>query len=114
MCGIVGVVDLTGITFNQQKFFKQSLYADALRGLHSTGVATLTKKFRPNVYKRAVNASDFLELGTTDKMLDKYGNKILMLGHNRHATMGDLIDDNAHPFHHGNITMVHNGSLRSQ
>lgn len=114
MCGIVGVVDLTGITFSQQKFFKQSLYADALRGLHSTGVATLTKKFHPNVFKRAVNASDFLELGTTEKALDKYGNKILMLGHNRHATMGDLIDDNAHPFKHGNITMVHNGSLRTQ
>lgn len=114
MCGIVGVVDLTGLSFAQQKFFRQGLYTDGLRGLHSTGVATLTKDFEPQVYKKALNASDFLQLSTTDKVLDKYGTKIMMLGHNRHATMGSLIDDNAHPFQHGNITMVHNGSLKNQ
>lgn len=35
----------------------------------------------------------------------------VLVGHNRAATRGVISDDNAHPFHIGNTTLVHNGTL---
>lgn len=35
-----------------------------------------------------------------------------MVGHNRKATTGAINSENAHPFHEGNIVLVHNGTLR--
>jgi hypothetical protein len=34
-----------------------------------------------------------------------------VVGHNRAATRGDIDDASAHPFRHGNITLVHNGFI---
>lgn len=37
-----------------------------------------------------------------------------IVGHSRHATKGAINSRNAHPFSHGNITLVHNGTLVDQ
>lgn len=37
----------------------------------------------------------------------------IAVGHHRSATKGTVNDQNAHPFHFGHITMVHNGTLTS-
>jgi hypothetical protein len=36
----------------------------------------------------------------------------ILVGHNRKATQGSINSINAHPFHSGNIVLVHNGTLR--
>jgi glucosamine 6-phosphate synthetase-like amidotransferase/phosphosugar isomerase protein len=41
------------------------------------------------------------------------GNKVL-IGHNRYATAGAINSINAHPFQHGDLFGVHNGTLRGQ
>ena len=38
----------------------------------------------------------------------------VLIGHNRYATQGAINGVNAHPFKHGDITGVHNGTLRQQ
>lgn len=82
---------------------------DTVRGKHSTGVASMTAQGTFNVAKAGLNAIDFMDLKMFDDILRPM-NKCLM-GHNRHATVGAINDENAHPFHFQNIIGSHNGSL---
>lgn len=110
MCGLVSVVSVNNLTSNHIKWFRQALYADALRGFHSTGVFT-AKGDKVASYKRALPAGDFLNLPHAEKLINMSAKNNFVVGHNRHATQGDIIDVNAHPFTHGHITLVHNGTL---
>lgn len=112
MCGLVGVVS-NSLTFQTNKVFKQLLYMDALRGPHSTGVATDNKDNEVSVYKRALMSSDFLQLDAANTLINSISGSFLM-GHNRYATQGSINDDNAHPFTYGNVTLCHNGTLTDQ
>lgn len=114
MCGIVGFITKSGM-LKHKKYFVEALYSDALRGFHSTGM-TLVNEHTDIVktHKKAFQASDFFDLKATDTMINELTNSKVAIGHNRHATYGKIIHENAHPFTHGSITMVHNGSLRSQ
>jgi glucosamine 6-phosphate synthetase-like amidotransferase/phosphosugar isomerase protein len=88
------------------------LYCDAVRGQHGTGICAIESDGTYRMFKRALNSSDFLELSTTKKIVND-GDNVFLIGHNRHATYGNHIDDNAHPFVHDNITLFHNGTLTS-
>jgi len=112
MCGLVGVVG-KDITYVSNKVFKQLLYVDALRGSHSTGIARNDHNNVVTTYKRALNATDFLQLTTTSDMVSDLKADFLM-GHNRYATQGAVNDENAHPFTYGNVTLCHNGTLVDQ
>ena len=109
MCGLVGVAG--NLTATSTKIMAQMLIADQFRGMHSTGVASI-KDNSVATYKRAMNASDFLQLKRADSLLDIYADAII--GHNRAATQGQVNDENAHPFTHGDVTLVHNGTLVTQ
>ena len=110
MCGIVGYATSVPNT-THEKVFTQMLYVDALRGWDSTGIASLRKnQERPMVIKKALPAGDFLRTKTW-KHFTRGPAPRMMLGHNRAATKGSVVDTNAHPFQVDNITMVHNGSL---
>lgn len=115
MCGIVGLLsDNLGDSVRKRKWFTSMLYADALRGFDSTGMFGIPHKSNKTpafLVKKAMPAADFLQLKNVDKMLfdiEKYWG---VVGHNRAATFGKVNNANAHPFHIGNITLVHNGSL---
>lgn len=113
MCGIVGTAgNLAAI---DEKIFTELLYADVVRGKHATGVAVVKGQCRQvNVHKRALAAPLYLELGSTTAHLSSFIQNTVVLGHNRHATKGSSSDpEGAHPFQHGHITLVHNGSLTS-
>lgn len=116
MCGIVGFIKSTNSTtrtLDLEKVFTQGLYADALRGWDSTGIALVSSKLAidPVVYKRALPAADFICTKRAHKLLNNLTNIEAAIGHNRAATRGTVSDDNAHPFQEGPITMVHNGTL---
>lgn len=131
MCGIV-FAGGNLLTARDVEFFATLLYMDVVRGEHSTGVFAGygfydKSPFQVHIRKAAVPADIFLRtpsLWNEVKEL-KYpspSNKTIMLsktpkflvGHNRYATMGEINDKNAHPFQHGAITLVHNGTLDNQ
>lgn len=112
MCGIVGVAGFIGL--KEEKMFSDMLLLDSIRGKHSTGVAALHAlkgEYTTSVTKDKLNAIDFMDLPEYKTVMGKV-NRIL-LGHNRWATRGAIIKENAHPFEFDKIIGVHNGSLYS-
>ena len=122
MCGIVGFINTdTTLQNSRWKWIEQALYVDQLRGVHSTGLVVQNKpdfssQVWPDVttYKKAVRASDFLQLETTQNVLFHSDTARVVIGHNRSATRGDKDKDSfAHPFTFGATSLVHNGTLMS-
>lgn len=109
MCGIVGVVGR--ILAEEEKVFKQLLEVDSLRGRHSTGVIKVLKGGAVETRKKAVDGMDFVKL---EGRWIGSGVSRCLIGHNRYATKGAINDNNAHPFNHGHIYGVHNGTLSNQ
>lgn len=109
MCGLVGVAgDLYG---QDVQFFREALYADGLRGFHSTGAALVaTGKHGYTALHKKVGSPLHL-LGEQQFQRDLSPSKSVLLGHNRHATVGEHSVANAHPFRHGTIVGAHNGTL---
>jgi len=95
---------------DHQKFMYNALYLDALRGMDATGLMTVDSLGDITVNKKAMPSADFLQLKKVDDQISDYCNRVF-IGHNRFATRGAINDENSHPFQHGKITMVHNGSL---
>lgn len=105
------------MTPEMKEFFQSLLFHDVVRGAHATGVAAIDTLNRSlTVEKKAVSSPVFL--GMEEQMDNLFHNKHnfnIYIGHNRYATQGDKSkDDNAHPFIHGDIVGVHNGTLRNQ
>lgn len=115
MCGIVGIISNKGYANvnERKKLFQQMLFVDALRGEHSTGMFLVDKKgVEVDYVKRAMHATDFLELPAVNKLINDLGSRTFVVGHNRFATQGKINNINAHPFVHGKITGVHNGGVQ--
>lgn len=117
MCGIVGVASTNPMTVPMKEFFQDLLYHDTIRGPHATGVAAIDTLDRSLVVqKKAVPGDIFLKDEEIMKSLFEFKHNFnIYIGHNRWATSGARdVDANAHPFIHGDIVGVHNGSLRDQ
>lgn len=132
MCGLVFAGSNT-MGMRDVEFFEQLLYCDIVRGDHSTGVFAgyhnyLSEPFEVRIRKAAVPADIFIRRpdmwdevkhdkkpnanGVKNSYTIKYPK--FLVGHNRYATMGEIVDANAHPFQHGAVTLVHNGTLDNQ
>lgn len=120
MCGIVGLMSDEGMGGNfkgRKGFLRQALITDTLRGDHSTGIASLRRDVKwaqggeDVLLKKAVPGHDFVELRAYERFEKDLDLHRFVVGHNRLATKGAINSINAHPFHHGDITLVHNGSL---
>ena len=117
MCGIVGVAGTGPASHQMKEFFAQLLLHDVIRGHHATGVAAIDTINRSLVVeKKAIASPEFLqEKECMENLFAVKHNFNIYIGHNRWATSGAKDDDdNAHPFIHGDIVGVHNGSLRKQ
>lgn len=115
MCGIIAVVSkkLNGVTNDQRDIFDNLLFVDQLRGKDSTGMFMVTNGGELELAKEASNATVFREREEYKTLMNQaFRNGAALVGHNRAATKGSIIDANAHPFVvHDQITLVHNGTL---
>jgi hypothetical protein len=120
MCGLAGVASTERRKRDdaRKSAFSQLLEAASWRGKDATGVAVtkiLDLKMPSVVYKKAIKASDFIELDTYRRMMSRFDEYGYVIGHARSSTSDgwNLADANAHPFQYGPITLVHNGTIRN-
>lgn len=110
MCGLVGVMG--ALTHREKQAFKWLLNFDATRGEHSTGVLAVSPDNATHMFK---------ELGTPAFLYQKYSQEFpkgvyeklakVLMGHNRFATQGEIVAENAHPFEFENVIGAHNGTI---
>jgi glucosamine 6-phosphate synthetase-like amidotransferase/phosphosugar isomerase protein len=115
MCGIVGMMDwgTGGIYQNKLGVFMQLLHANALRGMHGTGVFAVDNEgsnFRVRVGGPPHELVDSQEFDKMEKFINKKTVRFLV-GHNRYKTTGDVSTQHSHPFRDDEILLVHNGTL---
>jgi len=94
--------------------FTDLLVVDSIRGMHSTGVAFISRyKLDSNKVLKCVGPATNLVL---TKEYEETARKSAMciIGHNRYATKGEITVDNAHPFQFEHIIGAHNGTLDYQ
>lgn len=115
MCGLFGVASAM-IAQKEREVFVHLGILSSLRGLDSTGIAYGTTRGRkrglkPTVLKMAEPSGSFFSLGSVNKAVDNANT--FLLGHCRAATIGDITNDNAHPFQYNHITGAHNGTCHA-
>lgn len=116
MCGILTFCSFKeryNALTNHKKFFTQALIADTFRGKDSTGIIAVPHKLEEDVqvFKKALTGYDFVESNQYDRFITDFADYKFIVGHNRASTRGASTATNAHPFQHGDITLVHNGTL---
>jgi len=109
MCGLVGVAG--DINHKVRSAFQDMLVMDVLRGPHSTGIATVDPQAATSIAKAAMLPTDLMQTKAYKDAL--FGSLVLMMGHNRFATTGKVNTPNAHPFEHGDVIGMHNGTLKN-
>lgn len=110
MCGIVGVAG--NITPKMDKVFKNLLIMDSVRGIDSTGIASVSKGGDVIVSKQVGNPFELMEYSSFNKAINRQ-NKVI-IGHNRWATVGGITRASAHPFDFDSLVGVHNGTLTNK
>lgn len=109
MCGLVGMAG--SIDYKHEKMFRNMLILDVIRGMDSTGVASLSTLGQYKVSKAALCSPEFVNTKLFTGAMQGFHR--ILLGHNRAATKGAVNDENAHPFEFDNIIGAHNGTLRT-
>lgn len=117
MCGLVGAFGLA-LTDKEKRIFRDMWMFDIHRGRDSSGVIIANDE--GCVWDRDLGLPNHLweDYYGGEPLFDDRGvakGKVnLLAGHNRHATVGGVTIDTAHPFCYGDIVGMHNGTLKSQ
>ncbi len=122
MCGIVGFFktktnEHQAVNSKLRSYMEDAMYIDALRGFHSVGLMTghrgvkTTDPWSATWVKMAAPVSQFVKNETYDRNMSKLYDLAWGVAHNRWATVGAVNNNNAHPFHHGDIMLVQNGTV---
>lgn len=116
MCGLAGIAG-DGITVKDIKIFEDLFYFSALRGPHSTGLASGymgQKRFLYEVNKELGPSSYFMAKDSNkgnNKSQIRVSADNIYIGHCRWSTVGATTVANAHPFDTEKFLAAHNGTL---
>lgn len=110
MCGIVALFGKPDD--NNVDIFNVMFSTAIVRGKDSSGVFSVNKENKLRAIKDTVFPVEIILSRKYNEIVNK--DSKLMVGHCRAATKGNIIVDNAHPFKHKHITLVHNGTLTSK
>lgn len=117
MCGLYGIFDKTfgGLGAYDLAVFGTMGTITEVRGRHSSGCFAVAKDGKPSPLVKTVGPSVNLLF---EKPWEKFkaisvNNGRAMIGHGRYATVGKVTKQNAHPFREAELTLVHNGTIRS-
>lgn len=113
MCGLVGVAgDVGG---SRKNAFVNLLVVDSLRGMHSTGVASVDRYLENGSKTRLAKmpGGPSIVMSTNQFKDATTGSLKALIGHNRLATVGEHTVENAHPFDFDKIVGAHNGTLHA-
>jgi predicted glutamine amidotransferase len=117
MCGIIGLYgdDTNVFPLNKKSFMTEGLVVDSIRGYDATGVAYIPRAHNkePRIYKKAMAGYEYVCMKPAAKLIDDMNSSVGFIGHNRAGTRGEAGDGSAHPFQHGHITLVHNGTVEN-
>lgn len=107
MCGLVGVAG----TLNKKAVdaFNDLLAIDAIRGPHSTGVASVDRSRDYQLIKQPWLPQELMEHKKYQQVVTEH--KCALIGHNRFATRGNICGANAHPFGFNKLVGAHNGTI---
>ena len=108
MCGIVGMAG--DLTIQHRQIFKDMLTVCQLRGRDGTGAIRVTQAGESKWVKRVGPPEYLLDSREFDRSIDNDAK--ILIGHCRSKTFGEVNTKNAHPFEHGSIVGVHNGTLK--
>lgn len=115
MCGLVGMVTKhrNGFSNWNVEMFDTLLFIDQMRGPDSTGVFVVNNSGNVNIAKDVGTSSSFLPTREYQNLRqDAIRDGWAMIGHNRKATRGSVVDANAHPFWvEDKVVLVHNGTM---
>lgn len=104
----------TGFLYKDKTIFLQMLISDMFRGMDSTGTFAINKHGNLKMVKDASPAPFFINKKESNTYFNDFiSDYHIVVGHNRKATMGATVSENAHPFIEGNICLVHNGTLQN-
>jgi hypothetical protein len=110
MCGIVALFAKTSLMGMDVTCFEELLLFDSVRGIDGTGAIAVRKTGNADICKIGSHAYDFIGSEAWKKLRNRGPDKYnALLGHNRKATLGSVCNENAHPFRHEGIVVVHNG-----
>lgn len=114
MCGLIAAVSRSknGFSNNARNVFEFLTFLDTLRGDDSTGIMLVHNNGNVDIAKSLDDGTQFIKKPEYKSLhTQSWTTGWAMVGHNRKATRGATVEENAHPFWVDNkIVLVHNGT----
>lgn len=113
MCGLFGSYCANTLSKSELERVTELGMVSSLRGIDSTGLAIIKKrkhKLESETLKALDNPVSVLSSTKAQNFL-KDNHPLLVLGHARAATVGEIDEYNAHPIKEGKIIGCHNGTM---
>lgn len=114
MCGLYGAISTT-LSQSELDVVYNLAIISTLRGIDSTGLSLSYKEkhdapIKHSWIKNSINAIEFYA-DKEVRQLIKDTKPLMVMGHNRSATVGGVTTNNAHPFETDTRIGMHNGTL---